>query len=114
MFRREIDAELGRSQMAKRARGVDDGATACLEHGGNLMLHRIEDAPDIDVEDLSVLFLGDFIQRGSSFDTGVVKGDIETTVGCHDKINSCPDIGILAEIGFEEGRGATTLLDLGN
>ena len=36
------------------------------------VLHRIEDAPDIDVEDLSVLFLGDFIQRGSGFDTGVV------------------------------------------
>jgi hypothetical protein len=71
------------------------------------VLHRIEDAQDIDVEDLSVLFLGDFVQRGSSFDTGVVKGDIETTVGCQDEINSCPDIGILGEIGFEEGRGTT-------
>jgi len=60
------------------------------------------------------LFLGDLIQRGSSFDTGVVKGDIETTVGCQDEINSCPDIGILGEIGFEEGRGTTTLLDLGD
>src|SRR5260370_41291724 len=111
MFRREIDAELGRSQMAKRARGVDDGATACLDHGGNLVLHRIENAPDIDVEDLSVLFLGDLIQRGSSFDTGVVKGDIETTVGCQDEANSCPDIGIRGEIGFEKGRSTAALLD---
>jgi hypothetical protein len=100
--------------MAESAGGVDDSATACLAHGGNLMLHRIEDAPDIDVEDLSVLFLGGFIQRGSSFDTGVVKGDIETIVGCQDEINSCPDIGILGEIRFEEGRGTTALLDLGD
>jgi hypothetical protein len=45
---------------------------------------------------------------------GVVKGDIETTVGCQDAITSCPDIGILGEIGFEEGRGTAALLDLGD
>jgi hypothetical protein len=60
------------------------------------------------------LFLGDLIQRGTTFDTGIVKGDIETTVGCQDKINSCPDIGIVGKIGPEEGRGTTMLLDLGD
>jgi hypothetical protein len=60
------------------------------------------------------LFLGDLIQRSTSFDTGVVKGDIQTIVGCQDEINSCPDIGILGEIGFEEGRGTAALLDLGD
>jgi hypothetical protein len=78
------------------------------------VLDRIEDAPDVNVENFSVLFLGDLLQRGTSFDTGIVKGDIETTVGCQDEINSCPDIGILGEISFEEGRGTTTLLDLGD
>jgi hypothetical protein len=48
MFRRDIDAEFRRTHMAESARGVDDRATARLGHGGNLMLHRIEDAPDTD------------------------------------------------------------------
>src|SRR5260221_9993867 len=47
---RSVDARLRQRDMSGDARCINNGAAAGLEHGGNFMLHRIQNAPNVDIE----------------------------------------------------------------
>src|SRR4029077_17134874 len=81
MFRRRVNARLRKSNMSGDARRVNNGASPGLGHRADFMLHRIQDAPHVDVESPAILFFGHLIQRSHGFDTGIVEGHIETAMG---------------------------------
>ena len=114
MFGGDINSGLGRTDMAKGAGGIDDGSPAAFKHGSDFVLHRIEYAPNIDVEDLFVSVLRDLAQGSSRFHAGIVERDIEAAIGLYREVNGGLHVGIFGKVGFAEGRGAAKFRDLGD
>jgi len=76
------------------------------------MLHRIQDAPNVDVKGPAILFFGDFIERPRAFDTGIVERHIETAMGGYDEVDSLHDVRILGDVCADKGCRASVLGDL--
>jgi hypothetical protein len=111
MLRRHVNARLRQPNMPGDTRCINNCAAAGLEHCGDFMLHRIQDAPNVDVEGPPILFFGDFIKWPCDFDAGIVERYIETTVGRQDEINHPADVGILGDVCADEGCRAAGLDD---
>jgi hypothetical protein len=76
------------------------------------MLHRVQDAPNVDVEGPAILFFADFIERTRAFHAGIVEGDIETAMGGYDEVDGLHDVGILGDVCADKGCRASGLGDL--
>jgi hypothetical protein len=68
------------------------------------MTHRIENAPDVDVEDAAVFRFGGLIQRPHPLHAGVVKGNVEPPEFFDRKIDHPFHIRIFPHVGADEGR----------
>jgi hypothetical protein len=66
--------------------------------------HRIENAPNVDVEDAAVFGLGDLIQWAYPLHTGVVKGDVEPAERFNRKINHPFHVRVFRHVGADECR----------
>ena len=63
-------------------RHVDDGSSSAVEHDLDFSFHAVEDAAEVDVEDIAPGVEGVVGgRRDRSRDAGDVEGDIETAVG---------------------------------
>jgi len=80
-----------------------------LEHGGNFMLHRIQNAPNVDIEGPAILFFGDLIEWSRDFDAGVVKRDIEAAMSGQDEVDSLHYVGVLGDVCANKRRRASGL-----
>ena len=98
--------------MAEGARRVDDGSAATLEHGGDLVLHGAEHAPDVQVVGRAIFFFGDLGERTQRLNARVVESHIQATVSCHGEIYRGLHLRFLGEIGLEERGGAAAAFDL--
>src|SRR6266542_2612795 len=56
-----VNADLTQTNVPRHAGIVDYGAAAVLEHGRNFVTHRIENAPNADVENARILSFGRLI-----------------------------------------------------
>src|SRR5438445_2896088 len=71
MLRSNVNADLSQTNVPRHAGVVDDGAASVLEHGGNFVTHRIENAPNVDIENASILSFGSLIQRAFPFNARI-------------------------------------------
>jgi hypothetical protein len=81
MLGRDVGAGLGEPDRAEDRGHVDDGAAPVGEHGRELMEHAVEDAVQVDRQDLAPAL--DRILPGRQLiapDAGVVDGDVEPAV----------------------------------
>src|SRR5260221_10524301 len=106
---RSVDARLRQRDMSGDARCINNGAAAGLEHGGNFMLHRIQNAPNVDIEGPAILFFGDLIEWSRDFDAGVVKRDIEAAMSGQDEVDSLHYVGVLGDVCANKRRRASGL-----
>jgi hypothetical protein len=92
---------------------VDDAAAAALlDHllGGNLRAE--EGALEIDRHYLFVLILGRVEDRSARLDPGVVDHNVHPAKLAHRPVDEHPQVGELADIGFDPNRLITELSDL--
>src|SRR4029077_7705145 len=66
--------------------------------------HRIENAPNVDVEDATVFRLGGLIQWAYPLNAGVVKSDVEASEFVDRKIDHPLHVRIFRHIGADERR----------
>ena len=75
------------------------------------MTHRIQDAPDVDVEDATVFGFGGVIQRPHPLHAGVVEGDVEPAEFFDRKIDHPFHVRIFRHVGADERRLAAEFLN---
>jgi hypothetical protein len=68
------------------------------------MTHRIQDAPDVDVENTAIRSFGRLIQRAFPFYAGIVKADVEAAEFVDRKIDHPFHVRILPHVGADERR----------
>src|SRR5438094_3019823 len=61
MLGSNVNADLSQANVPRHAGIVDDGAAPVLEHGRNFVTHRIQDAPNVNVEDAPILGFGSLL-----------------------------------------------------
>src|SRR5216110_891363 len=93
---------------------VNDGAAAILEHDRNFVTHRIENAPNVDVEDAAIFGFGCLIERAFPFNAGIVKRDVEPTEFVDSDIDHRFDVGIFRDVTSNKRGVAAELLNFGN
>src|SRR5206468_2231512 len=77
VFGGDVDADLPQSDVTSHAGIIDDRAAAGFEHRRDFVAHRIQDAPNVDVENAPILSLGSLIERAFPFNAGIVKSNVE-------------------------------------
>src|SRR5512132_2341806 len=75
------------------------------------MTHRIQDAPDVDVENTAILSFGGLIQRAFPFHAGIVKGDVEPAILVDRRIDHPFHVRIFRHVGTDERRLTTEFLN---
>src|SRR5437667_11423354 len=75
------------------------------------MTHRIQDAPDVDVENTAILSFGGLIQRAFPLHAGVVKRDVESAEFVDRKIDYRFHISIFRHVGADERRVTAEFLN---
>jgi hypothetical protein len=73
--------------------------------------HRIQNAPNVDVEDAAVFGLGGLIQWAYPLNAGVVKGDVEPAEFVDRKIDHPFHVRIFRHVGADERRLTAEFLD---
>src|SRR5439155_6652271 len=74
-------------------------------------MHRIQNAPNVDVEDAAVFGLGDLIQWAYPLNAGVVKSDVEAAISGDGEVDHCFNVGIFCDVRASERGGTAELLD---
>src|SRR5205809_3930558 len=90
---------------------VNDGAAAILEHDRNFVTHRIENAPNVDVEDAAIFGFGCLIERAFPFNAGIVKRDVEPTEFVDRKIDHRFHVCLLRDVSADKRCRAAVLFD---
>src|SRR6266545_3114330 len=67
VFGRNVDTDLAHAYVPRHAGIVDDGAAAILQHYWDFVTHRIENAPNVDIENAAVFSFGSLIERALPF-----------------------------------------------
>src|SRR5262249_41095541 len=75
---------------------------ASPEHGGNLVPHRREHAPHVDIEDLAIVRLGGLGERPGPLDPGVVERNVQPAVLRERLLDEGLDVRLLAHVGPAE------------
>ena len=75
------------------------------------MTHRIQNAPNVDVEDAAVFGLGGLIQWAYPLNAGVVKSDVEAAISGDGEVDHCFNVGIFCDVRANERGGTAELLD---
>src|SRR4029079_9401244 len=75
---RYVNADLREADVTCNARGIDDCAATVLEHHWNLVAHRTENAPNVDVENVSILGCSRLVEWTLPFDASIVECDVES------------------------------------
>src|SRR5439155_4547924 len=109
-----VNADLPQTNVPGHAGIVDDGAASVLEHGGNFVTHRIQNAPDVDVENAPILSFGSLIERAFPFNAGIVKRGVETAEFVDREIDHRFDVGIFRDVRADELCVAAEFFDFGN
>src|SRR5437773_5447568 len=78
VFGGDVNADLAQSDVTSHAGIIDDRAAAGFEHRRDFVAHRIQDAPNIDVEDAAIFGFRGLAYGPFPFNSGVVKRDVET------------------------------------
>src|SRR5437899_7158728 len=68
------------------------------------MTHRIQDAPDVDVENTAILSFSGLIQRAFPLHAGIVKRDVESAEFVDRKIEHPFHVRIFRHVGADERR----------
>src|SRR6266513_1999160 len=68
------------------------------------MTHRIQDAPDVDVENTAILSFGGLVQPALPLHAGVVKRDVEPAEFVDRKIDHRFHVRIFRHVGADERR----------
>src|SRR5439155_19681704 len=97
-----VNADLSQTDVPGHAGIVDDGAASVLEHGRNFVTHRIENAPNVDVENAAILGFSGLIERAFPFNAGIVKSDVETSEFADGEINHRFHVGIFGDVRAHE------------
>jgi hypothetical protein len=87
---------------------------AIFEHDRNLVTHRIENAPDVGVENAPIFRCSYLFERTLPFDASVVKCDVEPTEFLDRKINHRLHVGFFRDVCANEGGIASEFFDLPN
>src|SRR5207248_7501511 len=74
-----VNADLPQTNVPGHAGIVDDGAASTLEHDRDFVTHRIENTPNVDVENAPILRFCSLIERAFPFNAGIVKRNVETS-----------------------------------
>ena len=92
---------------------VDERAAALLEgaEGGN---GAVDDAPEVDVEELAVVGIGDLVKVPPQADPGVVDPGVEAAEAGDGLCGEVVDVLVLADIGDDEDRVATLGRNVGD
>ncbi len=114
MLRRDVNAYLRETNVPRNAGSIDDSAAAIFEHDWNFVTHRIENAPNIDVENAAIFAFCRLLERTFPFDTRVVKRDVETAEFIDREINHRFHICIFRHVRADERRVAAKFLDFGD
>src|SRR5206468_3627723 len=77
----------------------------------DFVTHRIENAPNVDVENAAVFGLGGLIQWAYPLNAGVVKSDVEAAISGHGEVDHRLDVGIVCDVRANERSGTAELLD---
>src|SRR6266511_2837259 len=109
-----INADLTQTNVPRHAGIVDYGAAAVLEHGRNFVTHRIENAPNVDVENAPILSFGRLIERAFPFNTGIVKRNVETSEFIDREIDHRFHVGIFRNVRAHKSRIAAEFFNFGN
>src|ERR1700719_1813892 len=98
MFGGYINAGLCGPTMSKDAGNVNNGAAAVLEHCCDLMLHRTQNAPNVNIESSPILFLSHLIEWPYHFHASIIEGHIQTAMGGENEVDRLHDICLLGDI----------------
>src|SRR5436305_2837615 len=109
-----VNADLPQTNVPGHAGIVDDGAASVLEHGRNFVTHRIENTPNVDVENAPILSFGSLIERAFPFNAGIVKCDVETAEFIDSEIDHRFDVGIFRDVRADERRIAAQFFNFAN
>src|SRR5204863_2915184 len=109
-----VNADLPQTNVPGHAGIVDDGAASTLEHDRNFVTHRIENAPNIDVENAPILSFGSLIERAFPFNAGIVKRDVETTEFIDREIDHRFHLTIFRDVRADKRRIAAEFFNFGN
>jgi hypothetical protein len=97
--------------MPSYAGSIDDRA-AILKHHRNFVAHRIENAPDVDVENATIFHFSSLIERAFPFDAGVVKCDVELAKFPDRKIDHRLHVCVFCDVSANERRVTPKFFDL--
>jgi hypothetical protein len=114
MLGSNVNADLRQTNMPGHAGVVDDGAAAVFEHGRNFVTHRLENAPNVDVENSAILRFGSLIERAFPFNAGVVKRDVEAAEFIECEIDHRFHVGIFGDVSADERCVAAEFLNFGH
>ncbi|MNH22654.1 hypothetical protein D3C79_825180 [compost metagenome] len=112
MLGRAVDAHLRRRAQACHRGGVDDSPAALGQQQRQLVLHAQPHPFDVDAHDGVELCLAALGQAALlDFDTGIVVGIVQATVGLNDLLMQPAHISVTGHVTGHEQRLATGLVD---
>jgi hypothetical protein len=100
--------------MPSHAGIVDDGAATIFQHHRDFVAHRIENAPNVDVENAAVFSFSGLIQRAFPFNAGIVKRNVETAELIDREIDHPFHVRVFRDIGAKERRVTADFFNFGN
>jgi hypothetical protein len=78
------------------------------------MAHRIENTPDVDVENPAIFGFGRLIERALPLNAGVVKGNVEFAKFVDREIDHLFYVAIFGNVRPDERRVAATFFNFGD
>jgi hypothetical protein len=100
--------------MAGHAGIVDDGAATIFQHHRDFVTHRIENAPNVDVENAAVFSFSGLVKRAFPFDPRIVEGNVETAELIDGEIDHRFHVRVFRDVGADKRRVPTELFNFGN
>ena len=105
----DVNRRAGKADVAGGGGVIDDGTTAGTKHGRDFMLHREQQATDVDVADLMVML--DRLLGGEraelALGAGIVERDMQSPEGADSLCDERDDVILSGDIGLHE-QGAST------
>src|ERR1700758_2228130 len=114
MLGRGVDADLSHANVTGYTGGIDDGAATVLEHRWNFVTHRIQNAPNVDVEDAAVFGLGGLIQWADPLNASIVKSDVDLAEFVDRELDHRFHIRVFRDVGADECRLSAKFFDFGD
>src|ERR1700756_1858470 len=112
MLGRGVDADLTHANVPGHAGSIDDCPTAVFQHDRDFVTHRIQNAPNVDVEDAAVFGLGGLIQWAYPLNAGVVKSDVEPAEFFDSEIDHRFHVAVFRDVCANESGIASEFFDL--